>query len=174
MGEYSSFVSDHVVTLSPSTYSHASYVGLRRHLNAILHKRNRGPTAALGREHWSNDIEGALGEAAVCSHFGVWWDGAIGEPGDGDIGRTEVKTCAPGGRLIVQEDNRPDVPYVLVWGFSGVRYTLKGWCWGHEAQAVPISDPRGDKGLKPMPAHFVDASRLVGMADFPVEYLRDV
>jgi hypothetical protein len=52
--------------------------------------------------------------------------------------------------LIVQWDDPPEWAYLLVRGHDHPRYEISGWCWGHEAQTRPITDPAGDR-----PAHFI-------------------
>ena len=154
------------VELTPSEYSMAAYVGQRRHVNSLLRGRTDYQSEGNKDRRWGNDVEAALAECAVCKLFGVFWNGNMMAPDNGDIGRTEVKVARQGDRLIVQPKNRTDAPYVLVWGWRGRVYTVVGWIWGHEAKETDLFDPNGG-----MPAHFIDPDSLYPMEDFPVEYL---
>jgi hypothetical protein len=61
-------------------------------------------------------------------------------------GRAELWHC-----LIVQHNDPDDWAYVLVCAHEHPRYCLIGWCYGHEAKRLKLSDPVGGR-----PAHFVD------------------
>ena len=58
-------------------------------------------------------------------------------------------------KLIVQRDDPDDWAYLLVYSGDHPWYEMVGWCWGYEAKTVPITDPRGERGGLPGPAHFV-------------------
>jgi hypothetical protein len=45
----------------------------------------------------------------------------------------------------------PDWAYLLVRAHMHPKYEIVGWCWGHEAQQLPLSDPTG----REWPAHWV-------------------
>ncbi len=105
----------------------AAWAGVQRQANRI--------SKGQYDHNWQNHVEGCLAEFAVASYLGKHWDGAIGIPGPGDIGRKiEVRsTGVADGRLLLKETDQTNADWVLVIGSNG-DYQLMGWLEGIQAK----------------------------------------
>lgn len=124
-----------VIHPTESELNLAGHVGILRVIYALRagHKRPEAMDDDAGLLH---HVLGAIGEAMLAKHLGVFWSGTVGTikaPGD-VAGCYQVKaTDLRFGKLIVQEQHDPWQPYVL----ARVRLPevhLVGWLWGHEAK----------------------------------------
>lgn len=140
-------------------------VSLRRQQNAEANDRppkNNAPTDAETSILFN--ALGALGEGALVCYLKrefkqVKWhyfkEGSIKNlPDIEDWIDAKAARCNTHS-LIVQPDDPPGWAYVLAYCERSPRIALVGWCWGDEAQAVPMTDPAGGR-----PAHFIKPSAV--------------
>lgn len=143
--------------LDPDIIARCDALAHRRREAAILRGRPAKNNAA---QSVGPDILGTRCECAgwlyfwpKC-HWHAWLEDVRGKPDLDDFidvkGRPESWND-----LIVQTDDPKDWAYLYVGAWDHPKYHIVGWCWGWEAKTVKITDPRGDKGGPPGPAHFV-------------------
>jgi hypothetical protein len=106
--------------------------GAKRAVKCITKKR----TPAEGAGHfndWQYTIEGALTEAALAKHLGVYPTGFT-SIGASDCSGHEVRSSphhdAP---LRMMEKDKDNVPYWHITGVNG-SYTIRGWIYGRDAK----------------------------------------
>ena len=131
-------------------------MNMKRSINA----KHGAPEGAGGEEL---HILAAQGEMAVAKALNLFWSGTVGEYGAIDVGgAVEVRTRSQQWHeLIIHEDDRDDVPFVLVLGGNAPLMFLAGWIWGREGKQPKFwKDP-----AKGRPAYFVPRSGLRPMAD---------
>lgn len=123
------------VTLNEAQCLMARAVGMELQWKAIIHNmRNAHDYDGWG---WSEHIEGAGGELAVHSYFGLAWDGRMDsrkqEPDIKEL-NAEVRTRRHDWHeLIVRPDDPPERCFIHVWG-SMPTYHIVGWLPGTEAR----------------------------------------
>lgn len=121
------------VRLSESEIRIGSTNGADRKISSISggfyrgnHKQSSG---------WSEDIEGALAEMALCKHMGLYWTAGVNTFKHPDVGQDiQVRsTTRDDGCLIVRDDDSDDHRFYLVIGSNGT-YEIVGWLYGSEAK----------------------------------------
>jgi len=151
------------VVLTPAECALAESVGRLRHENAKTkgckpsHDLEVDDVTALRL-----DIRGAYGECIIAKHFGVFWNGTIGQRGD-DVKRLRVRmTTKDDGCCIVRTEDPNDRAHVLVVGRKPI-FEICGWIWGLDAKR--------DNWLKPVngrePAYFVPQVCLAPLVMLP-------
>jgi len=123
------------VTLTGEEMFHAAHIGVMRRLSAI--RRNRStpygkPTAEL----WRMDIESSAAEMIVGKWLGLYWNAFTSRPETlkGDVGIVQVRqTPWPNGRLILNEPDEDDTPFVLVTG-QYPTFDIVGWAFAREGK----------------------------------------
>jgi len=130
------------VEISLEWYEVAMAMGVasRRIANATQHKMHHKYGYTGGNALLNNSL-GALSECAVAKYLGVYWNGSVGTfKSGGDVDIVQVRaTDNAHGNLIVQADDQPGAPFVLVRVLSETRYELVGWLMGKEAQQKKFS-----------------------------------
>jgi len=151
------------VVLTPAECALAESVGRLRHEDA---KRN-GRQAAHGLDvddatALRLDIRGAFGELVIAKHFGVFWNGTIGESGD-DVRRLHVRmTTRDDGCCVVRPKDPNDRVFVLVVGTKPEFY-ICGWIWGLDAKRDNWLTPTNGRP----PAYFVPQVCLAPLVMLP-------
>jgi len=150
------------VELNSSEYLQAMHVGIMR----ACQDRKDGRRHAYGarpEDAETYDIRGAVGEAVVAKHLGVFWLG-VGVFGGDDVGPHQVRATAwREGTLRLHPKDRDDAAYISVYVCEGAG-VIHGWMYGHEGKQDRYwSDPTG----KNRPAFFVPASDLHPIEELP-------
>ena len=143
------------VDLTPSQIFQGANAGVLRQVQNI--KKNRTPRYGSGSQNdWQLHIEGCLGELALASYLGLFWDANLGMLSRGDVGDLEVRTRSKHYYdLIIHDGDKDTSKYVLVTGVNG-SYQIHGWLWGFEGKRKEYwSDPAGDRA-----AYFIKKSNL--------------
>lgn len=125
-----------VVQLSWMEVRVAAFAGVDRRIRALAHGLADYHAGAASKPDrgWELDVQGALAEMAAAKVLDLYWAG--GWPPAGDVARVQVRsTVLPDGRLVVNQDDPDDVPFVLVVGVPPV-LRLPGWMSGREAKAA--------------------------------------
>ena len=131
-------------------------VGSKRRADSISKKRK-----GHKRGSWDKDVEGALGELAVCKAIGTYWNGSVNTFKDlADVGdNIEVRhTELDSGKLIIRPGDNPESLYVLVTG-SAPTYDVKGWIKGDDGMKQKFMMNPGGAGI----AFFVPVKNLKQM-----------
>lgn len=161
-------MNENTITLAWHEYAMAAEIGKLRQLASIRRssKDNHG-FAGLG---WSEHIEGACGELAVCKYLGVYWDGGIDTFKGADLGfgiqvRTRSKHYY---ELIFRNDDSDDDIYVLVTGQCPT-YTVRGFIQGSDARKKEYLREHGGRPEAFFVPHgaLTEPSRLRSMMVFP-------
>jgi len=163
------------VTLTKDEMLHGALVGCTRQIdNLYAHVSN----AHGARHSFDANVLGALGEMAVAKHFGVYWNGNLGDFRAKDVGGAQVRTTdTPNGCLIVhppphslgfsstgrETRRKGDLatdPFILVafkWETSSFpTFWLRGWLLGGHAQRSEFWREDGVRS----PAYFVPPDQL--------------
>jgi hypothetical protein len=127
------------IELTPFEVLVGGLIGTARNDQA-LRGRFRESTGQSNGDKFGNNIEGLLGEIAVCRWRKIYWDMSMGAVGGPDAGPYEVRTnCS---RLYDDLNLRPGKDElkknkISVCAFTPV-FRLDGWIWGDEAmKAAP-------------------------------------
>lgn len=164
------------VRLSPEEFVEAADGGFARAKHAYLknwQRKKSDPT--YGR--WEDSIRGAIGEMAVCHHYGFAWNATVGQTDAKDAGPYQVRsTWRVNGKLILQEDEMTSTDlFVFVTG-DGLDYILRGWMMPKAAAVHPEwRQDFNDKTNLPEVTYRVPQSALWPMEDLPPaspEYFR--
>lgn len=132
--------------LSAAEATAAAYAGVDRRI-ASMRAGLTDRFAALGRDAWGADIEGAAAEAFVAKLLGMPQELAINAFHAPDIGGIQVRqTGHPQGQLVVRERDNPDHAFVLVVG-SLPSYRAAGWAWGRDVMQERWAADFGQPGL---------------------------
>lgn len=120
------------VRLTAQEVALAAYAGLMRTLQSMK-KYDDKFGADKGLNGWQLDIEGALGEYALCKTLKIFWSGITNIKAS-DAQNWQVRTTPRhDGRLIIRPNDSDDLPFVLVTGSMG-RYVIRGWINGDDAK----------------------------------------
>ena len=143
------------VELTPAEVLQGAQAGIMRQTKNIGRKLKHRYGASTEND-WQMHVEGCLGEMVVAKYLNMFWDGAVGIPHHGDIGRLEVRTSNyETARLIVHDRDLSGSIFILVTGRNG-SYSICGWIKGEEAKQGRFwKDPAGGR-----PAYFVPQSEL--------------
>ncbi len=143
------------IALTPSQMMQGLLVGGMRQVSN-LKKGRAGAHGADGKNDWQLHIEGCLGELALASHLGLFWDGKLHDLSKGDIGSIEVRTRSEGWHdLIIHEEDADDARFYLLTGRNGL-YEIHGYILGFLAKRSEYwKDPAGGR-----PAYFVPQNAL--------------
>ncbi len=143
------------VTLSTFEIMQAALVGVMRQCQNIRAGRvdAHGASNKMG---WQLHIEGACGEMAVAKHFGIFWNGNIGNLRADDVGDLQVRTRSRHNYdLILHPSDPDDKAFILVTGVCP-GYQLRGWILGSAGKKPEFwKDPAGGR-----PAFFVPTEQL--------------
>lgn len=121
-----------VVTFGRLEYVHVALGGALRQVENIL--LSRADAHGYEGDGWTPHLVGALGEAALAKHLGIYWSvGVVRAP---DVGGYQVRaTTRADGCLIVHDGDDADAPYILaVVAPRRFAVRLVGWLRGREAQ----------------------------------------
>ena len=145
-----------LVELTPAEVLQGAQAGIMRQTKNI-HQKLKPAYGASTENDWQLHVEGCLGEMVVAKYLNRFWQGAVGVPHHGDIGRLEVRTSnRETARLIVHDRDLSDSIFILVTGRNG-SYNIRGWIRGEEAKQSRFwKDPVGGR-----PAYFVPQSELI-------------
>lgn len=142
------------VTLDNSEYLHALMAGCLRRVSARQAKR-QNYYGALSIDAEMLDIIGAVGEAIVAKHLDKFWCGR-GKFRGGDVGDYQVRTTKyQNGHLLLNNNDYPDIPYILVTVNNGVG-TICGWLYAKEGQRQEYWQDKSGRGG----AYYVPQSKL--------------
>jgi hypothetical protein len=150
------------VTLDSSEYLQAMLVGIMRACQN--RKKRRGHRRGARKEDAEMlDIRGAVGEAIVAKHLGVYWLGVGVFRGD-DVGSYQVRATGwSNGALLLHDDDKDDQPYISVYVCEGAG-TILGWLYGRDGKDKKYwRDPT----KKDRWAYFVPTSELRSIAELP-------
>lgn len=133
----------------------ASEIGRLRQLAAI--RRGSNDNHGFSGLGWSEHIEGACGELAVCKLIGVYWDGGVDTFKLPDIGaKTQVRTRSSHSyELIVRGDDSDDEIFILATGKCPT-YRIHGYCYGRDGKKSEYSQTHGGRPA----AYFVPQKAL--------------
>lgn len=149
------------VELTDSEYLHALIAGCMRRVAA----RQAGRKNYYGADAADAellDILGAVGEACVAKHLGLFWLGAGQFRGD-DVGIYQVRsTKYESGHLVLNKADAPDKVFILVTVNCGVG-KLRGWVWAKDGQQERYWQDKSGRGG----AFYVPQSDLLSMAELP-------
>jgi hypothetical protein len=144
----------------------AGVVGLMRVISNRKRNRKHRRHGNPRLSDWDRHIEGAMAEFAVALYFKRHWDGSLGDIDAGDVGLIEVRsTVNENYNLIIHDDDKDNVPYVLVVGSLG-EYRLVGWVYGSEGKEIGEWKEHEDG----RPAFYVMQSQLWPMSKFDHSY----
>lgn len=125
------------ITFTAEEFEQAAFAGFQRRRDCILRRAEPrwgyNPTAALA---WGNDIEGAIGEAAVAkARKRPWSTGQLGAPDVGDdiqVRSTDVRD----GHLLLHKEDPDNAPFYLVVNpdRDGMTRWVIGWVYGWEGK----------------------------------------
>ena len=120
-----------VIKLTTSEYLQAGQVGLLRCVqNRSVDAQHKHGAEPKNAEQYS--ITGAVGEACVAKHLGVYWLGT-GELGGSDVGGYEVRTTTMDNvGALMHKTDKEDAVYIAVHALEGVG-TIMGWYVGRDA-----------------------------------------
>jgi hypothetical protein len=122
---------------------------------------------ASGQHAWQMHIEGCLGEAAVAKHYGLEWDGAIGNYRAKDAGPLQVRsTWYRKGMLCIHPSDDDDDAFVLAITCDEPVIVLIGWSYGVEAKRGRYW--RTAPGRDDRPAYWVPQPDLRPMSQLEV------
>ena len=95
-------------------------------------------------------------EYAVSKALGLHWHLDLARFHQPDVGSYHVRSCQPGGALILRTDDPDDAPFILVEA-DGQTYRLLGWCY-----PTNVKRPKywTDRGNGRPPAWFVPREAL--------------
>lgn len=141
----------------------AAQVGIMRNVQAL--KEEWDKTKGDPRENWTNNIEGACGEQATAKHFGMYWDGRLGDPSADDVGPYQVRTNASRrlDDMILRPWDKDDKPYISVLSFTPW-FIICGWLMcrdGKKEKWLRVGTPG-----RP-PCYFVPRSELHPLSTLP-------
>jgi len=119
------------VELDRLTFSYAAYIGVGRHIRALMKDRTQTNDKKRGPEDWGNDIEAACAECAYALWANMFWMGGGNRLDHYDVGHVSIKhTVRPNGRLLIAPEDAKkfteETPVVLVVGTAPVM-DLVGW-----------------------------------------------
>ena len=146
------------VKLTPSQILQGANAGVLRQVQNL--QKNRTPRyGADNRNDWQLHVEGCLGEIAVASYLGIFWDANLGMLHRSDVGELEVRCRSKNWYdLIIHHEDSNHAKYVLITGVNG-SYDIHGWIYGYSGKNEKYwSDP-----AKGRPAFFVPKSELNSM-----------
>jgi hypothetical protein len=139
-------------------------LGVERQIHA-MHRDLKDLTNAdqvPSYDPWGNNINGAIGEAAVAKALGIWFEPTINTfdrvP---DVGPYQVRCMKD---FIIRPRDKPEQIYIWVTNHCPF-YDVMGWIYGHEARR-----PEWEGGFPPRPkAWFVpnDPEFIHDMATLP-------
>lgn len=144
------------VVLTPPQILMGAHIGLMRQTSNM--KNNRNPRYGAGHNNdWQYNIEGCLGEMAVASFLGIYWDGNINRLDRADVGDLEVRTRSEHWHeMLLHEADKDESKHLLVTGKNG-SYQLHGWLYGYEGK---LDKYWKDPSKKDRPAFFIPQSEL--------------
>ena len=144
------------VRLDPAEALRVVIVGAQRQLASVY--AGRTPGHRFDGDPWAAHIEGAAGEYAAAKALGIHWPGhvdAFDQVPDLAPQPWDVRTAAPGRRLIVHPEDPDDRLSILVLG-SMPDYQVVGYMRNRDAKDRRWwDDPAGGR-----PAYFIPADRL--------------
>jgi hypothetical protein len=153
-----------VVRLTFRELQDAGYRGVDRQVYNVM-GRTQPRYGASKKNAWEKNIEGTQGEKAVAKHYGIPWDGALGDYKAQDVGPLQVRaTRRPDGCLLLHpEDDDADCFILAIIVSDGV-VRLAGAISGRDGKRPQF----WREGIE-RPAYFVPQSAL-GSLPFIIEY----
>jgi hypothetical protein len=153
------------VVLTREEMIRAASVAIRRNCYDIKNRVREEHSTNLARTSWQGNCIGALGEYAVCKHYGLKWNPKTGNFRDLDCGGVyEVRTGGyPNSELVIYPEDYDNVPYVHVRG-SLDRYQLLGWLYGYEGKKPENWKDRWNSGEE---HYWIHPDRLNPMETLP-------
>lgn len=149
----------------------AGVAAFDRQINAInKNLKDKHGFEKSGKGPWQVHVEGVLGEMAVASVLGCYFNGSITSWKGEDLPHVQVRTAAKDdGPLIIREADRPNFYYVLVTGSNGA-YCVRGWIWGREVMESKehwVDNPGNGRP----PAWFVPHTALYDMGELKLRLM---
>ena len=145
------------IELTPHNLLSAGLVGVSRY---VKDTRKIGTYGADNvTKGWQMHCEGACGELAVAKHYGVFYDGALGNSQAKDAGRSQVRTThyKSGGLILHEQDASEDV-FILVLSHKTPIFILQGWLYAQEGKQERFWRADWDR-----PAYLIPQSELQPM-----------
>jgi len=97
----------------------------------LVHSLGAGLGQGHGRgtqQRLSSEVTAMAAEYAASKALGLHWHLDLGRFHQPDVGPYHVRSCQPGGRLIIRDDDPDTEPFVLV-EVDGHTCRLIGWCY---------------------------------------------
>lgn len=155
------------VRLKPAELLNAAIIGAQRNIINIRKKRP-GVYGIQDGYDWQAHIDGAIAEYVVAKELGVFWNGDVGILGAPDVGMglsIEVRsTPSRNRRLIIHEEDKDGVAYVLVAGTGDERW-IQGWAYAEDCKQERYWE---DPSEKDRWAFFVPVEDLLKWSDLLV------
>lgn len=151
------------ITLDDSEYFHALVAGCMRRVSA-RQKNRQHYYGALPADAELLDIIGSIGEAVVAKYLDKWWVGR-GQFRGGDVGDYQVRTTKyDTGHLLLNKNDYPEIPYILVTVSSGVG-KIRGWMYAKEGQDEKYWKDKSGRGG----AFYIPQSDLTPIEKLPAD-----
>ena len=151
------------VVLDNSEYLHALMAGCLRRASA-REKQRQNYYGALSADSELLDLIGSIGEAVVAKYLDRFWCGR-GKFRGGDVGSYQVRaTKYDTGCLLLNKNDYPDTPYILVTVNSGVG-KIRGWVYAREGQQDKYLQDKSGRGK----AYYVPQDALRPIETLPTE-----
>ena len=131
----------------------AAEVGIRRHIES-LRKGLKDAHGFDGKNGWSLNINGALGEMAFAKQQNVYYDGSVNTFKLPDVGQYQIRTTFMDYLIVRPGDSDEDI-FVMVQNKCPL-FEIVGFMLGADAKRFNLTD----RGNGRPPAHFVPAANL--------------
>jgi hypothetical protein len=144
---------------------YAGQIGLARGL-ASMSRGLQMAAGDAGTNRWSQDVEGAAGEMAVCKAFGIYFAGTVNTFHEvSDVANIEVRTrLKPEYELLVRPRDRDEDIFLLVTRDAPFVYVLRGWILGRDAKRPEWLQTHGGMAR----AYFVPTRALHDVDTLPI------
>ena len=149
----------YIVTLIPADLLIAGNIGAMRYAqDAKVAKDKYGANSLLNG--WQLCNGGVVAEYAVAKHYGLFYNGNIGDFIAADAGILQVRsTIYKNGCLLLHESDKDEEVFLLVIQQTLLQFNIVGWCYGHEGK---IKENWKEK-VKGRPCYFVEQKDLRDM-----------